>query len=856
MACFGVGRLDPLRACQHPHPAQPLTMRVASTPHYCRHCRIIAATFTPGVHALVPVRLLGHEMARLQDPPKKQKGGVVSRDLSPPPHSSSSSSGEEANAASQQLLAEASGPATEPPPSSAVLGADLLNAARIPLPHGRGDRTRKHGTGKLKRVTLPAEGPQHNLARRGDVYNIELSPEKGPYVLPERVNPKKLKLVRKKKRPQLNGGEAGEAEEEPQQPSSPPRPASAGSATHLATTEIETRPRNSSSGPSSSEHGLHSSASADVLTEKTFADGKLPCTAVFHKYDKQAGSRYQQCLRVGTKSTDAGPRCGAHDRKAAAARCGHVTVEDDKPARCHKVATTEISSGPRCPAHPEPLHRDQTAKMNQAVPEATSKREFASDHGSERPRKLRKSQKQKADKPVSTKETGAEVCTPMQKSAQKEQSVPPRVEKRTRSQTHATIDTTASNRRLSGQERKTRSPEMVSQRATAEEAVTDQSDGNAEESIADQDDDSKRDTEMPGAIEAVFKFLDLGERSGRCEIERASKIMHRCNQSFSHLEDDNVSMDAVIEDADGVRKMLKRASFDVEEKDRLAFRVDAYGHIFRALTLYLEALYKWLLEKCGTVIESLPAVRILSSLIHDTLAFKDTITSWNVSVPQRYKGDRMIADVDEGLIAPLRQADKLFRTHLSQLEAAERDHEQQQKFMRKMKKKAEEQQRTREAEEARNAKWVRWQNLHIARMSCEPDPNRRRRLETTKQDLEERDANGITFERVPVFRSRSTPPHHQVQPLLEDREWNEEQETALIDGLKAFAGPKVFENIFERHCRPRLHGRHVSSNDPTGLLRDFTVTDIVGKARWIRSQSLRVYQDKAEDWMIRIPILP
>jgi hypothetical protein len=58
--------------------------------------------------------------------------------------------------------------------------------------------------------------------------------------------------------------------------------------------------------------------------------------------------------------------------------------------------------------------------------------------------------------------------------------------------------------------------------------------------------------------------------------------------------------------------------------------------------------------------------------------------------------------------------------------------------------------------------------------------------------LEERDANGIIFERLPVFKSRSAPPHRHASTVDDDPEWTEQEETALLDGLKHCAGMSRF----------------------------------------------------------------
>jgi hypothetical protein len=100
-----------------------------------------------------------------------------------------------------------------------------------------------------------------------------------------------------------------------------------------------------------------------------------------------------------------------------------------------------------------------------------------------------------------------------------------------------------------------------------------------------------------------------------------------------------------------------------------------------------------------------------------------------------------------------------------------------------------EEDRKAKAFESRTERWKRWQDLHIKRMICEPDARKRSKLAIKRfEDVEERDANGVVFERLPVFTPRSAPPHRQVLTLDDSPEWTEQEETALLDGLKRYAG--------------------------------------------------------------------
>ena len=77
-------------------------------------------------------------------------------------------------------------------------------------------------------------------------------------------------------------------------------------------------------------------------------------------------------------------------------------------------------------------------------------------------------------------------------------------------------------------------------------------------------------------------------------------------------------------------------------------------------------------------------MRVITPLVHATLSFKDTIASWNVSIPLRYKGWGVFKDVDIRLIAPLQQVSKISSAHLSRLETAEQSRIQYSETKRKM----------------------------------------------------------------------------------------------------------------------------------------------------------------------------
>ncbi|CAA9966204.1 hypothetical protein PTMSG1_09563 [Pyrenophora teres f. maculata] len=830
-------------------------------------------------------------MARLNDPPKKTASPSLARASSSPP------SDEDAEAAAQQLFTETESrsPVADVPPPSAVLGANILNAARIDHHNSSPpvDMARKVG-GKLKRVSMVAEGPRQNLARRGDVYDIELSPEKGRYALPEKVNHKKLKVVRKKDKkaeqrkghgpfassdvPVLEAGGRESVEDlapvgvednndERLLPSSP-SVAVAGSEDHVNDAVEETgRPE-------------------DVEIEEKLADGKPRCIAVSYKYDKRTGPHYQQCKKGGCYATKTGTRCSIHNDKPPAVRCGDVTVIEGTITQCHRTATVETINGARCPTH-ENQHAAQRSKspVEEEIPtnaQPTSKRKLVSDTGSDVPRKPRRHLEQSLESSDPIKKNQPQVQIPVRKSKKQRtardsidvhdttntqiEERPERdpARKRARPRKQASSGTTKPSEEILDGAQRANSNEEESVQATNTTggmASDDAYDEDASEHTAsDPEEPDKAPRSVPehtGDIETVFQFLDIEERTGKCQTKLARIIRRMCYRGAPKKEG-SMSMDEVMESVDRVQSQLRLVHSELKEIDRPAFKADAYGHVFHHLTLFLEALYDWLSETCGTVTESLEALRILLPLMGHILTFKDTIATWNASVPQRHRGDRLIREVDSGLITPLRQVVKVYRTRLSQLEVAQRRLERLEALQRRVQQREEEERIQMEIQERKITAWKRWQELHVARMRCEPSPIRRKKLIITPLESleapEERDANGFEFERVPVFMPRSHPPHHSGSTRTDDHEWTDEEEAVLLEGLEHCTGPRVFEDIFQKYCNP-----NAKSHPYRGILRDCTVTDITVRSARFRAELHNFYQNNGwqiPDWVKSIPVYP
>jgi len=726
------------------------------------------------------------------------------------------------------------------PAPSAVLGANLLNAARINPPSFPGWKG-KQGQGKLKRVSLKRdESSKQNLAVRGDPYEIELSPEKGKYALPEKVNHKPLKILKKKKK-------KGKAK---------------------AVDLSSDAPVASSDLPVQTEGGLQ--VDPEELVENLALPGDLvsaetdlhssPPRLVPSQSDTVAvdNTRHETPPSVGERPSDALEHLA--NTRAVSKRKSESEHGDDRPAKCQREQrqTTAESVSSR-KAHP----RVRIPVRRRSQEQSTTEKVDHSNH--------EQGTQEIADDPVQEKGSRPKRAAPKLKSRRK-----------------LTNDTTVTSQPLPARKRGPQIHAKPSKKATEIANVVEiesasgsaQSDYESErepdaersESISDDGHKTVRPTGQPGSIETVFEFLNLKPRPGKCETKIATSIIHKCNVHRIHLQDSDIPTEQVAEDVNDLQEMLRQINTRVKEKDQRAFKGDAYGHVFRAIILYLEALYIWLDENDGAVADSLGALRILSPLIRQILAFKDTVADWNVFVPKHFKGDRIIKDVDISLIAHLRHVDKTYRRCLSRLEATEQHRKQQAELDRKMKEQKEEEDRKTMSLEAQTQRWKRWQDLHIKRMLCETDPHRRLKLAITRlENLEEKDANGVVFERLPVFTSRSAPPHRQASRLDDSQEWTEQEETALLDGLKRYAGtfhllcrvsrfytnrhigPQVFEKIFTMYCKPN------PSRPLGGCLRERSVAEIVTKAAQFRSNLQKLYQDNGwvvEDWVTKIPVMP
>ncbi|KAF2275480.1 uncharacterized protein EI97DRAFT_468043 [Westerdykella ornata] len=350
-------------------------------------------------------------------------------------------------------------------------------------------------------------------------------------------------------------------------------------------------------------------------------------------------------------------------------------------------------------------------------------------------------------------------------------------------------------------------------------------------------------------LDIVFKFVDSEEREGSCQTKHAKRIKALCSEVLDSLRDPDITMEAVEEACARVRAGLEKLHSLQQPDSRRLFKEDAFAYLFWELARVLEAIYDLCRDQFGDPMTSLYALRIIVSLMKDILSFKDTISSWNVKVAQRYSGDRIIKDVDQNFIAPLRRLAGEHSYALAHLERAEAVRNAQEAA--RARRKREEEARARKAAYAEDLRRrrERWRKLHIRRMQCEPSMDKQRRMHLSYlsfENLEERDSNGVPFQREEVFEHRPIP-HAFKQLQAKRRPWTEAEMEALLEGLEKYAGPSVFESIFQKYCRPG------------GPLRDFNVMEITAEAERHRTALLEQFADNGwgvPEWIKMIPVLP
>ncbi|KAK7185849.1 hypothetical protein PSPO01_08099 [Paraphaeosphaeria sporulosa] len=377
----------------------------------------------------------------------------------------------------------------------------------------------------------------------------------------------------------------------------------------------------------------------------------------------------------------------------------------------------------------------------------------------------------------------------------------------------------------------------------------------------DRDGDHDHNAQL-SEVDMIFKFLESAEYSGACQTEDAMAVKDACRIALDVLADPDSTLDEVSVTTKHIQKSLSRYGAGSDNKQRKLLKVDAYAYLFRQVVSYLKLLYDWLLQKYRDLESSLDSMRIVAPLVYAIVSLKDKIADWDIRIPTRYKGVRLIKDVDINLIVPLRRLSQEYLTILRDLKDQARKRRAYEELEQKRREREQDEVIKQEMEAFRIEKLNGWIELHVCRLRIEPSAHRRQAL-SMRQDYfdkkvakwtgevtggrEERDANGVLFSRLDLFKKRVVPP---ASPCSADAEkdWTDEQMEALIYGLQNFAGPCVFHKIFEHAC---------GVGQP---LRRFGVPEITAKALDVKERLLRMYEDRewkdVPKWIEKIPILP
>jgi hypothetical protein len=734
---------------------------------------------------------------------------AVTQEATPPPPFDAS---HDAEAATQQLLDEVSAsasrvkpsnplPSSDPPPSSAVLGANLLNAARIE--HHLSSPVRmapKSSNGRLSRVGPFTEPRRQNLARprQRDVYEFpDESPEKAPFKLPKMVNRSQpMKIIKGNKVQKENAVRSSE----------PVAPSLEGDAVDDADSEDREKAAIEPPMPSSPPNvapGANDIDANDIQNENRLPNGNTRCAVVSYRVDKPAGPRYEQCHNAGTNDTDNGPCCTRHVNKPGSLRCEYILLENGDPVQCRgsgAKGTTLCAKHARLASNSESTRKRKSVDALEMQGEsARSTKLSKTTSNPEVPIPVRESRKGRPAKPKfeSEKGHGDDVTDLIETTESTSPDDLGHVDskaltiqkKASRSSQGISSKPGQSTRSASAPDKAKKGGESAAKRDQPQP-----SDGEEREH-GDQGQDSSNNEEaastatyMPRIVKRAFKFLKLEKRPGRCKTELCLSIKSVCDKVRNLLAEGDLSIEEIAENIDDVQGMLNEVR-NTDQGDRVSIKADMYGYVFRSLTKVLSSLYHALAKHEDDITKSLDAMRIFSPLVHHILIIKDLMASWKVTLPQRYEGDRIIKDVDIHLIAPLRLVDFEFGKRLRHLESKEKAEQELADIERRIEEENAETERANIRKASQRDRWKRWQDLHIARMACEPVPHKRAPLRIIKlEELEETDANGIKFQRLPVFKDRETPPARNLQAMPTLKSWSEEQETALLEFLERFPG--------------------------------------------------------------------
>jgi hypothetical protein len=743
-------------------------------------------------------------------------------ELFSPEHSESSGN----ESAEQQLFAESQASPAKPrqtPTTSAVRSANLLNAARVdklrPASHPPSSPPPPYtnvsavadavedmtgGTGKLKRPSfiraVMARNPRQNLARRGDIYEIGESPQKNgsaPYALVEAVNRNKpLKKVKK-------GSKADVQSDEPEaahQPSSPPSaqpvrvadedepPTMETEALRLSSPPLTTRSKTDHSPKQQGKSGRLAGKTAEVsLPDKKPRSKRKATREPFAEEGPSKSPRREtpDALEPSTASLPNGEALPVRSKKlitlpkpSARTRAATKSSKSSKDGDVDGREVVDLQNNNDSEPRPAKRGRGRPSNAAKSKPTQPAPDPQYDAEAEARPTKRGRGRPSRAsgDSSKQPDSTSSGPGRPRRKERQANS-------KPTEDQREPIL--VGSTRAVNGVLRETASDSELLAAANTDELQTSEAD--VSDSAGSAESEPEMDTGI--AFKKVLAFSESEKRRGNCQSEQAAHIRRQCRAGKRLLQQPETTIKDVTASIRELRTTLSQYGADSDSTERKQLKADAYGHLFRELVACLIHIHAWLEKGYGEVTEALEAMRALFTLAHAILSFKDMISSWKLST--RSKDVGMVKSIDRNLIVPLRSVVDTYSINYNELKTQKQEEE-----VRRRKEEVLEEERRREAKaELQKDRWKRWQDLHVWRQQCEPDSQRRRRLvidaKLFEARFDERDANGVKFERIPLFRDRDSPPPQAG--AVSEEQWDDTQMAALIEGLTMFAGR--FQNI-------------------------------------------------------------
>lgn len=318
------------------------------------------------------------------------------------------------------------------------------------------------------------------------------------------------------------------------------------------------------------------------------------------------------------------------------------------------------------------------------------------------------------------------------------------------------------------------------------------SDYDSEQSLDDLVNESGSDSEevLPEPpLERIKHFIKTGRISGKCQTREGDTIWRACRSARQLFEMDEVGIDDITSTLEELYEMLNTFTSTDNQSVQLKRKRDAFAYLFRSLGQVIMALHDCTPSAPIDTSEGelvYDTLKIATRFIQQILLFKSALAPWKVGSLKR-EGVLVIQPATQGLITPLRELVEEYTRDLRQMDRRRKEERQRQAQLEEQARRLEEEKHKAQVLKVQKERLKRWQDLHIARMKCEPDPELHDHLRFRKMpDSQELDANGERFERVAVFTTRTGPPGNLGDG--EGLDWEDEEKIALLDGLREFVG--------------------------------------------------------------------